>query len=414
MRATTILTKLLAIEQTQVVDVTLTERGLLADVKPTTRLPRCTGCGRKVRGTYDRRERKWRHLDLAGIPFTLRYEVRRVNCPRCGILVEEVPWAATSSWFTYDFEDQVAYHAQRTDRTTVSRLMGIAWETVGSIVTRVMARRERGDRLDGLRRIGVDELSYRRHHKYVTVIVDHDRGEVVWASEGKNAETLKAFFTELGPERAALLEAVTIDMSQAYIKAVTEASTEARIIFDRFHVQRLAHDAIDEVRRDEMRRAQRGAAKTALKKTRWPLLKNPWNLTLGERAKLIDIERNNRRLYRAYMLKEGLALILDQSSVAVARTKLDEWLAWAARSKLKPFVRLARTIRSYADGILAYVETGLSNGRSEGINGKARVLTRRSFGFHSAAALIAMLFLCCSGLTLSPVRKQLLQPTKPL
>jgi transposase len=193
--------------------------------------------------------------------FVLRYDIRRVSCPKChAVKVERVPWAETSSWFTIPFEDHVAHLAQRCDQTTVSTDMRIGWETVGAIVQRVVARRRTGDPLDGPTtpdHIGVDELSYRRHHQYVTVVVDHTTRRIVWAREGRDADTLKAFFAELGEARCAKLEAVTIDMSGAYIKAVTEASPNAQIIFDRFHVQRLAQDAVDEVRRDEVRAGTR-------------------------------------------------------------------------------------------------------------------------------------------------------------
>jgi transposase len=295
-----------------------------------------------------------------------------------------------------------AYLAQHNDKTTVTKLMRIAWVTVGKIIQRFV-RRQRGDvdRLDGLRIIGVDELSYRRHHEYVTVVVDHVRGDVVWAAPGKSAETLKRFFDALGPERCGKLEAVTIDMSAAYIKAVSEASPEAKIIFDRFHVQRLGQEAVDEVRREEVREAK-PEDKKALKKSRWALLKNPWNLTAIESEKLAELQRKNQRIYRAYLLKEALAGVLDCAVIEVAEVKLDEWLAWASRSQLQPFVKLARTVRKYRDGILEYVRDRLNNGRVEGINGKARTITRRSYGFHSAVSLIAMLFLCCGGIHAYP------------
>lgn len=406
MRVTSLLTMLIAIQQTRATGLEVKEDRLVVDVKPTWRDPRCSSCDRRVKSVHERRKpRTWRHLDLAGLPLYLRAGLRRVKCKKCGVVVEKVPWAASGLWFTTDFENEVAYLAQKTDKSAVKELMRVAWQTVGSIVTRVMARTGGQDRLAGLRRIGVDELSYRRHHEYVTVVINHDTGSVVWAAEGKNADTLKSFFEDLGPERCKQLEAITIDMSQAYIKAITEASSEALIIFDRFHVQRLAHNAVDEVRREEVRRVENATSKRALKKSRWSLLKRKWNLARGERAKLKEIAAQNMRLFRAYLLKEDLAAILDGSDVETARAELQEWLAWASRSKLKPFVKLARTIRKHMEGILAYIRSGLSNGRTEGLNGKARVITRRSFGFHSASSLIAMLFLCCGGLTLSPVRK---------
>jgi transposase len=198
----------------------------------------------------------------------LRYDIRRVDCPRCGVKVERVPWAETSSWFTRPFEDHVGYLAQRCDKSTISSMMRVAWDTVGTIIQRVVARVQAGDLLDGLTQIGVDELSYRRHHEYITVVVDHVRGHVVWARPGKNADTLKAFFDELGSVRCARLEAVTIDMSGAYITAVTECSPQAQIIFDRFHVQRLVQNAVDEVRRQEARAAASDEERKQLKGTR--------------------------------------------------------------------------------------------------------------------------------------------------
>ena len=267
MRATTLLGQILGLKKTRVLGLFFDDLGLVVEVAPTTRVPYCSSCGQRVRAVRDRYEgRRWRHLDLAALRVWLRYTIRRVNCPRCGVVVELVPWAENQSWFTYEFEEQVAYHAQRTDKTTLSRLMRISWNTVGAIIQRVIPRHRSSDPLDGLTHIGVDELSYRRHHEYVTVIVDHVRGGVVWARPGKNAETLNAFFEELGPERCAQLEAVTLDMSGAYLKAVTEASPKARVIFDRFHVQRLAHDALDEVRREQVREAE-PEERSALKKT---------------------------------------------------------------------------------------------------------------------------------------------------
>jgi len=402
-RIKTILARVLGLKQTKVQGLEIADDGLVIEVAPTTRVPICSGCCKRVHAVHDRYEgRRWRHLDVACMRLWLRYTIRRVHCPRCGVTVELVPWAAPQSWFTYDFEQHVAYLAQRADKTTLSDMMRIGWTTVGSIVERVVARLRPGDALDGLRCIGVDELSYRRHHEYVTVVVDHERGAVVWAREGKDAATLGAFFQELGKQRCAKLEAVTLDLSAAYIKAVTEASPEARLIFDRFHVQRLAHDALDQVRRQQWRAAD-ADDKQAIKGTRFALQKNPWNLTDVEQGKLTDVQKTNRPLYRAYLLKETLARILDGRQVHVARDKLFDWIGWAARSRLPPFRRVARTIKQHIEGIVAYVATGLSSARSEGLNGKIRTITRRSFGFHSASSLIALIHLCCGGLTISPV-----------
>lgn len=407
MRATTLLNTVLGIKFTRVTGVEFTEDGLLCDVEPTTKIPRCGGCGYRVAKVHDQRgPRRWRHLDLAGMSLHLRYAPRRVQCSRCGVTTEMVPWANPKSWFTHAFEQTVGYLAQMSAKTVVATMMRIAWATVGPIIERVVERLLPGDRLDGLTHIGVDELSYRKHHKYVTIVVDHTTGRVVWAREGKNADTLRAFFQELGAERCALLQAVTIDMSKAYISAVSESAKNAQIIFDRFHVQRLVQDALDEVRRAEVRTVDDPEERRALKHTRFALLKSPWNLTAIEQTKLTELPKANAILYRAYLMKESFAAILDRHQPNVVRKKLREWISWATHSGIKPFAKTARTIGKHIDGIVAYVATGLSNGRSEGTNSKVRTITRRSYGFHGAPALIALIRLCCSGLKLTPAHSR--------
>jgi transposase len=335
----------------------------------------------------------------------LRYQIRRAHCVDCGtVKTERVPWAAHGSNFTYSFEERAGFLLQQCSKTAAATLLRTTWRTLGTLIRRVVERSQAAgsDCLDGLRLIGVDELSYRRHHEYVTVVVDHESRRIVWAARGKSAETLRRFFEELGPERCANLEAVTMDLSAAYIKAVNEASPEATLIFDRFHVQRLVHDALDETRRDEVREAPGVDAKAALKNTRWALQKNPWNLNEVETQTLAQLERTNRRLFRAHLLKESLAAILDGRQVNVAQRRLHQWIAEARRSRLPHFRRVAGTIEKHLDGILEYIRLRLTNGLVEGLNGKARAITRRAFGFHSASALIAMLFLCCGGVHVTP------------
>jgi transposase len=406
MRAITLLRRLLALKQTRVTAFGFTEFGVEVEVAPITRVPYCSGCLRRARHVYDHRIREWRHLDFAGMEVRLRYRQRRVACRHCSeVHAELVPWAESGSRFTRDFENQAAYFAQVTDRTTTSKMLRIAWRTVGQIIERVVARLGPADRLEGLEYVGLDELSYRKHHEYITTVVDHVGSKVVWAAKGKSAATVDEFFKALGPERAAKLKGITMDMSGAYIEAVKRNAPQAQIIFDRFHVQRLAQDAVDQVRREQVRLLAGTDDATTLKKTRWALLKNPWNLTAVEGDKLVEVQRDNRPLYRAYLLKESLAEIFSRRQVNVAREKFTQWCRWAARSRLAPFKKLAGTIRRHLDGILAFIATGLSNGPIEGLNGKIRTITRRAYGFHSASSLISFVFLCCTGLTLHPVFK---------
>jgi transposase len=236
----------------------------------------------------------------------------------------------------------------------------------------------------------------------VTVVVDHLKKRVVWVGEGKGEKTLLKFFDELGPQRSQALTHVTLDMSAAYRAAVQARAPQAQKVFDRFHVQKLASEAVDTVRRQQVGLLGATPEGQTLKKSRWPLLKNPWNLAQRQGEKLSGVARTNKPLYRAYLLKESLAHGLDYRQRGRAERHLDDWARWASHSKLKPFVKLSRTVRTFKQGILAYVSTGLSNGLVEGLNNKIRLITRRAFGFHSAQALMAMIDLCCGGLSLAP------------
>jgi len=316
--------------------------------------------------------------------------------------VERLPWAAHGSRFTYDFEELVAYLAQTTDMTSVKRLMGVSWESVSRIVERVVDERLDPSRFEGLTRIGVDEFSYRKRHRYLTTVVDHSQRRVVWAAKGKSSETLGEFFELLGPEGREQIECVTIDMSQAYKKAIKEHLPAAQIVYDRFHVQKLASTALDEVRRGILHDIRGTDAGTEVFRSRFILLRNPCNLVYDERRKLRDIERQNAPLYRAYLLKETLRRALNYKQPKRAREALKKWIAWAVRSRLQPFVKAGRTIREHLEGVMAYIGERLTNGVVEGINTRLRMIARRAFGFHSADALIGMAYLCCGKIELNP------------
>jgi len=386
---------------------------IVVRVRPNWQEPRCSGCCRR-RPSHRRRSgrvatsgRRWRHLDFMCVMLFLEYDIRWVNCPDCGRVVEQVPWAAEPrARFTEDFDQEVVSLAQRCDKTAVQQRMRIAWRTVGSCVERVLRRLGPADPLAGLTTIGVDELSYRKGNRYVTLVTDLVERKVVWGKEGKKAETLVAFFEKLGPERCLEIKRVCMDMSGAYQKAVQDTLPHAEIVFDRFHVEALGSDALDELRREEWQRL-RGDKELAasVKGLRWALLKPRLTLTEAQEARLADLPRDNHRLYRGYLLRGELGDILDRKQPNVARVLLLGWCDWASRSRLRPFVRLSKTIRSHMDGIIAYVRWQVTNGPTEGLNNKARLITRRAYGFHSAEAVLAMIRLCCSGLVIRPVHK---------
>jgi transposase len=362
---------------------------------------RCALCGQTGQRLHihDRRLKRWRHLDLGANRCVIECELRRLRCPDCrAVRLEPVPWARSQSPYTRDFEDVVAWLAQQMATTPIARLLRIGWDSVGQVVERVMDDHLDQRRLDGLVAIGVDEISYRRGQRYLTCVADHASGRIVWCAPGRNSATLQAFFATLG-ERKQSIRAVSIDMSGEYQRAIRHAVPDVEICFDPFHVCRLASRATDQVRRDEWNAHERSHTPTGrwVKHTRWSLLKAPERQSVGQLAVLGEVQHANRRLYRAFLLREQLRLLYHLHDPAQAPAHLDAWLAWASRSRLAPFAALARTLRAHRDGILAAIRLGLSNGRLEGLNSKIRLISHRSYGLHSATALIALVYLCCSG-----------------
>jgi transposase len=320
--------------------------------------------------------------------------------------VEAVPWARPGARHTREFEDLVAFCAQRMAKSQVQALLRIAWATVGRIITRVVAERLDDRRLEGLARIGVDEISYRRGHRYLTNVADHQAGAIVWSAPGRSGQTLGEFFELLG-QRTDSIRAVSIDMSEPYAGEIRRALPTAEIAFDPFHVIAMATRAIDEVRRAHTRSmgAYLNIDGTWIKHARWALLKGAEHLKPNQQQTLASIQATNQPLYRGYLLKEQLRELYKLPDPAQAPAHLDAWLAWASRSKLAPFIKLARTLRRYRDGILTAIRLGLTNARLEGLHNKIRQLCHRSYGLHSPHALIALIYLCCTGITITPPLK---------
>jgi transposase len=395
--------RLLGVEGTVVEDVDFDESGaLVVSVRPRAReRRRCGVCRRRCPG-YDAGEgrRRWRTLDLGAARCYLEAAAPRVSCRRHGVVVAAVPWARHDARFTRGFEDQVAWLACQCSKRAVSELMRVSWRTVGRIVTRLAAElRGRYDPLAYLRRIGIDEISHRRGHRYLTVVVDHDSGLLVWAAPGRDKKTLRRFFDLLGEERSQRIELVSADGAAWIEEVVSERCPHANLCLDPFHVVQWATAALDEVRREvwnTARRAGQSGEAKALKGARFALWRNPEDLSGRQRARLAEIAATNEPLYRAYLLKEQLRQAL-KLPVAEALALLDAWLAWARRSRLPAFVKLAQQVTAHLPGIAAALRYGLSNARTESVNTRIRLITRRAFGFHSPEALIALALLSLGG-----------------
>ena len=394
MRIATLLNKLLGLQGLWVraLEYQASKRRLVLDVVPRWRRGRCGRCGRKSRRNKDRSTRYWRQLDLFGTRTYLRYRIRRVICKRCGVVKEQVPWARWGGRFTVVFEQEVAWLGQRVDLSAAAEYFRVSWRSVRGILQRVVEQHwDEQQRLEGLRMIGVDEISYRKHHRYLTVVVDHLTGRVVWAGKDRKVKSLLRFFRKLGPERAAALEAVSMDMWEPYWVVVRKKAPQAQVIFDRFHIVKHLNQAVDETRRLLVRTLS-GQARRELKNTKFPLLKASQNRTEKDRRVLEEQVRANRPLYRAMLLRDDFMDLYTYQREGWATKFLEGWLRRALRSRLEPMKRVARMIREHFDGVVSWVRWKISNGRLEGMNNKIRLLSHRSYGLHSAEALISVGF----------------------
>jgi transposase len=416
------------------------------------RLLRCPKCSYATpnRESLQHHDSVWRHLDLGVWRLEVHARIRRLRCPEHGVLVEGVPFARDSARFTRDFDDLVAWLATTTDKTATCRLTRIDWKTIGRIITRVgeeMLAAE--DRLTDLFEISIDEVAWRKGHRYLTLVGDHRRRCVVWGCEGKGQAAADEFFAELDPdlhlsvpqpeaadpteileeppdppavepaeqdsdrpvgERARQLTAISMDMGEGYAKSVREHAPQAVICIDNFHVVQQAAKALDEVRREhwnDLRHDGDPAAAKAFKNSRWSLLKNPADLTDTQADTLAAIHATGGKVPRAWAMKEMVrAIFAPNLTIDAVDQLIDRLLARLSRSRLRPFIRLGRTIRKHRDGILAARRLRLSNARAEAMNNRVKLIVRRAYGFHSAQAALALVHLTCGPVTLTLPHEQ--------
>lgn len=396
MRVSTAFNRLLQIPGASVTDVVIDGGEIEVSLRPKARLLRCP-CGKRFRSIYDRRRRRWRHLDLARARLWLVYDIRRIDCPDCGVTTEELPWARPGARHTRDFEDMVLWLAQRTDRTSVATLMRCAWETVTTIINRGVAELLDQRRLQTLYRIGVDEICYRHPHRYLTIIGDHDTGTVVDIQPGRSEQSLANFYVSQTDSALSQIEAVSMDVSRAYTSATTAAVPHAVICYDGFHIMQWVNRALDRVFAESIRLP--GHATADWKAARWALRTGENKLTDDKRALVNQIARTNRRIGRAWTLKEQARdLYRYDHEPGTARRLLKAWITAAKRSRIPAFVALGKRFEVYFEPILAAIELGISNALIEGINSKIRLINARGYGHHSAQTLASMIYLCLGGL----------------
>jgi len=381
---------------------------------------RCGICRRRSK-YYDsgRGVRRWRCSDIGSAMVYIEASAPRVFCKEHGVVAAAVPWARHNSRFCKPFEDTVAWLATHTAKTVVSELMRIEWHTVGGICSRVYKELESqsASRFDALVNIGIDETSYKKGHKYLTVVINHDTASVIWCGVGFGKDVLSRFFELLTPDQKASIRCVSADGARWIASCIQKYCPNAECCVDPFHVVSWATEALDNQRRKawaEARQTAREARKrskgrpargetvnsekkqaTAVKNLRYALLKNPEHLSENQQAQLKFLTAANPRLYRAYLLKEGLRLALKAGADEISMA-LKKWMAWAQRCRIPGFRELRLKIKRNFDSIVAAAKHNLSNARMEATNNKIKLVIRMAYGFRNSDNMIAMVMLACS------------------
>jgi transposase len=344
---------------------------------------RCASCGTREVISRGHAERRFRSLPIGGRATTVVLPIPRLECTKCRLVRQaEVLFAEPRRSYTKSFERYVLELSRSMTILDVARHLGVGWDTIKDIQKRDLSRRYAKPKLKHLRAIAIDEIAVAKGHRYLTVVLDLESGAVVFVGDGKGADALKPFWKRLRPS-GAKIEAVAMDMSAAYRKAVTTHLPKAKIVFDHFHVVKLFNDKLSDLRRALYREATELMHKDVLKGTRWLLLKNPENLDAkkDEKRRLEEALALNKPLATAYYMKEDLRRFWEQPGKQFATTFLDGWIRRAEASGIKMLQQLAKTLAAHRSGLLAYYDVMITSGKMEGTNNKIKTMKRQAYGF---------------------------------
>ncbi len=349
--------------------------------------PSCSGCGRPG-PVYDRlEERRFEFVPVWGIVVFLVYRMRRVNCKRCGVTVEMVPWCDGKNQLTTTYRWFLATWARRLSWSETASIFRTSWDSVfravGHAVEWGLAHRDLSD----LTALGVDEVAWSRGHKYLTLVYDigGDARRLLAVAEERTEASLRSCLDGLGETACKGVRYVCSDMWKPYLNAIAERLGQAVHVLDRFHVMQKFGKALDEIRAEEAKRLKRDGYEPVLKRSRWCFLKRPENLTDKQTVKLSELLKYNLRTVRAYLLREDFQRLWEYRSAWRAGKFLDEWTGRVMRSRLDPMKKVARAIRSHRPLILNWFRARgeVSSGAVEGLNNKVKLVTRKSYGFRT-------------------------------
>jgi len=370
-------------EWAETVDGTL--RLIVAIVPRANSRPICSGC-EKVRPGYDRlKPRQFEFIPLWNIPVLFEYAPRWVDCPGCGVRVEKLPWASGKRTLTTVYMQFLAHWARKLSWRETANSFHTTWDKVCQAVEYVVEWGLKHRQVGPIFAMGVDEIQYSRGHKYLTLVYQiDDLTRLLWVGQERTVETFEKFFEMIGPEVASKIEFVCSDMWKPYLKVIREKCSHALHVLDRFHIVAKMNDALDDVRAEEARKLK-AAGHEILKHTRWCLLKRQRNLTDDQQVRLRDLLQYNLKTVRAYLLKEIFQQFWDYTSPTWAGYFLDEWCRQTMRSRIEPMKKIVRMLRSHRELILNYFRARkvISSGIIEGLNNKAKVTMRKSYGFRT-------------------------------
>jgi len=356
----------------------------------------CSGCHQPAPGYDHLPERRFEFIPFWGILVFLRYRMRRVNCRNCGVVVEEVPWGDGKHQLTRAYMLFLARWARRLSWTETAEAFHTSWEKVCDAVEYVVTWGLEHRTLAPIRTIGVDEIQYAKGHKYLTLVYQIDAGltRLLWVGKERTVETFQGFFAMIGKDLTSQIEFVCSDMWKPYLRVIRETCSQALHILDRFHIVAKMNQALDDVRAAETRRLAQAGHEPLLKRSRWCVLKRRENLTSQQKFRLRDLLRYNLQTVRAYLLKEDFQQFWNYNSPTWAGMFLDFWCYQTMRSRIEPMKKIARMLRAHRQLLLNYFKAKkqISSGRVEGLNNKAKLTMRKSYGFRTFRILELALY----------------------
>ena len=370
-------------------------------VKPFKNGCRCPQCGRRGKIIRQRPEpRFWRDIPVGPWSVWLMYWPREIHCATHGRVTERLPWADTGARVSYRFEHLMLRYCQIMSQKAAAELLRLPASTLSDLLHGSIQRLREGHRIRGLKSIGIDEISHHKRHKYATLVYDLERSRVVWIGEGKGREAADRFFNEvLSDYQKARIRTACCDMSQAYIGAIEAHCPNATLVLDRFHIVKALNEAVDEVRKQQWREASSNDRK-ALKGMRWLLYRHSSTRTRCDTRNLKALDKHNRRIYRAWRLKEEFEHFWNYNASWAAERFLKHWTKSALLSRLEPMRKFVKTLRRHQQAVVAFIDTGVTNAIAEGLNRIVKIVKNRASGYRNLDAFSDLIYLTIGDLDL--------------